>query len=172
MGVAVCQTRVLVRPQGWISLLPGILVLVAACSSTPSESSGPGAPSTPAASVAVTSMLPASSVHRERFCEIVAVFNQSENPFELPQDQARIAIPNKQALMMEAAQVAPDEIRTEVEALVESFQPIFDLFAAADFEASQINDADFEALADAAYSGENSTAGRIMDDWVSINCDE
>jgi hypothetical protein len=75
----------------------------------------------------------------------------------------RIAIPDKQALMVEAALVAPDEIRTEVEHLVESFQPIFDLFEAADFEAGRINQA--------AFSRENSTRGRIMDDWVSTNCD-
>ena len=83
-----------------------------------------------------------------------------------------LRFPNKQALMVEAALVAPDEIRTEVEALVDSFQPIFDLFEAADFEASRINEADFDALADAAFSGENSTRGKTMDDWVNINCDE
>jgi len=107
-----------------------------------------------------------------RFCEVVASFDQADNPFELPQEQARIAIPNKQALMVEAALVAPDEIRTEVQDLVESFLPIFDLFEAADFEASRINEADFDALAEAAFSGENNAAGRIMDDWVSINCDK
>ena len=110
------------------------------------------------------------AVDATRFCEIVAAFDLSDNPFELPQEQAQIAIPNKQALMVEAALVAPDEIRTEVEDLVESFQPIFDLFEAADFEASRINEADFDALADSAFSGENSTKGRIMDDWVSVNC--
>jgi hypothetical protein len=167
-----CQTRGLMRARGQLPLLLGVVILVAACSSTPSASSGPVVPSTTGASETDTSTLPASSVHPERFCEVVTTFDHSDNPFELPQEQARTAIPNKQALMVEAALVAPDEIRTEVQALVESFHPIFDLFEAADFEASRINEADFDALADAAFSGENSTRGKIMDDWVSINCDE
>lgn len=113
-----------------------------------------------------------TAVDEERFCEVATAFEQSENPFELPQEQARIAIPNKQAMMAEAVLVAPDEIRTEVETMVEAFQPIFDLFEAADFDAAQIDPDDFTAIADTAYSGASATAGQIMDDWIAINCAE
>jgi len=149
----------------------GIAGLVVASCGTSAESA---ATSTSQSTVAaVTPTTTASGVDGERFCEVVAVFDQSDNPFELPQEQARIAIPNKQALMVEAALVAPDGIRTEVKGLVDSFQPIFDLFEAADFDASRIDEAEFEALADAAFSGEggeNDAAGKIMDDWVNIHC--
>ena len=96
----------------------GIAGLVLASCGTSAESA---ATSTSQSTVAaVTPTTTASGVDGERFCEVVAVFDQSDNPFELPQEQARIAIPNKQALMVEAALVAPDEIRTEVKGLVEA----------------------------------------------------
>ena len=126
-----------------------------------------GAPSATAEGVGAT-----TAVDEERFCEVVTAFEQSENPFELPQEQARIAIPNKQAMMAEAVLVAPNEIRAEVATMAEAFQPIFDLFEAADFDATQINPDDFTAIADTAYSGASDAAGQIMDDWIAINCAE
>ena len=75
-----------------------------------------------------------------------------------------------EVLLDEWIKVAPDEIRASAEIQVESFEPFFELFEAADFDPAQIDEAEVEAIFETAFSGESDTAFTIVEDWVAANC--
>lgn len=111
-----------------------------------------------------------SSANPERFCEINAELEQQGDPFELPPDEAREAAREFQDLIDEAVTVAPDEIRSSVEVVADSFTPVLDLLEAADFDVAQVDEAELEALFDAAFSDEGDDAGAAMDEWIAASC--
>ncbi len=106
----------------------------------------------------------------ERFCEIDAEMDQLGDPFELPPDEARDMVQTGRDLLDESIKVAPDEIRSSVEIEVESFDPFFDLFEAADFDVTQIDEAEIEAMFETVFSGENEAAFDVVEAWVDANC--
>ena len=73
-------------------------------------------------------------------------------------------------LLDESIKVAPDEIRSSVEIEVASFDPFFDLFEAAGFDVTQIDDAEIEAMFETVFSGENEAAFDVVEAWVDANC--
>ena len=112
-----------------------------------------------------------SGANPERFCEINAELEQQDDdPFELPPDEARDALREFRNLVDEAVKVAPDEIRSSVEAVADSFTPLFDFYEAADFDISNIDEAEVDALFDAAFSDETDDEGAAMDEWIAANC--
>ena len=106
----------------------------------------------------------------ERLCEINIEIEQQDDFFELPSDEARVAVGEARNLIDEIVQVAPDDIRSSVETLAGSFTPILDLFEEADFDSAQLDDAEIEALFDAAFTDEMEAAGDMLDEWVDANC--
>ena len=100
-----------------------------------------------------------SGANPERFCEIDAELEQRD---DLDREF--------QNLIDEAVRVAPDEIRSSVEAVADSFTPVFDLLEAADFDVAQVDQAELDALFDAAESDEVEDAGAAMDEWIAANC--
>lgn len=106
----------------------------------------------------------------ERFCEIDTEFDQLDDPFELPPDEARELLRRGRGLLDESVKVAPDEIRSSVEIQVDSFAPFFDLFDVADFDAAQMDEAEVEAFFEAAFSGESEAAFDAVEEWVDANC--
>ena len=109
------------------------------------------------------------AVDLERFCEIDAELDLLD-PFELPPDQARAAAATFKDLMDEGLKVAPDEIRAAVELRVDSANQILDLFEAADFDQTQIDDAEAEAVFEVALSDEVIASEADMDQFVTANC--
>ncbi len=101
-----------------------------------------------------------SGANPERFCEIIAQLDQ-QGILELE------AFRENQNLLGEAVGVAPDEIRSSVEAVAGSYTPFFDLLEAADFDIAQIDEADLSALFDEeGADGERA----VMDEWIAANC--
>ncbi len=113
-----------------------------------------------------------SGANPERFCEINAELDQEQDPdpFELPPDEAREALREFQNLIDEAVSVAPDEIRSSVEAVADSFTPVLDFFEAANFDIANVDEAELDALFDAAFSDETDDEGAAMDEWIAANC--
>ena len=112
-----------------------------------------------------------SGANPERFCEINAELEQQDDdPFELPPDEARDALREFRNLVDEAVKVAPDEIRSSVEAVADSFTPVFDFYEATDFDISNIDEAEVDALFAAAFSDETVDEGAAMDEWIAANC--
>ena len=111
-----------------------------------------------------------SSANPERFCEINAEIEQQGDPFDLPPDEASAALREFQSLIDEAVSVAPDEIRSSVEAVADSFQPFVDFFEARDFDVVDVDQSEVDALFDAAFSEEDDDPGAAMDEWIATNC--
>ena len=111
-----------------------------------------------------------SGANAERYCEIETEFEQLDDPFELPPNEARETVLEGRDLLDESVRVAPDEIRSSVKTSVDSFMPIIDLFEAADFDATQIDQAEIDALFKTAFSGENEQASEAVEAWVTANC--
>ena len=111
-----------------------------------------------------------SSANPERFCEINAEIEQQGDPFDLPPDEASAALREFQSLIDEAVSVAPDEIRSSVEAVADSFQPFVDFFEARDFDVVDVDQSEVDALFDAAFSEEDDDPGAAMDEWIAANC--
>ncbi|MEE9298513.1 MAG: hypothetical protein V3V29_05705 [Acidimicrobiia bacterium] len=101
----------------------------------------------------------------ERFCEINTEIEEFD-PFNGPPDEAREAAREVRSLIDEAVEVVPDEIRPSVEVAADSFRSFLDLFEAADFDVSQLDEADLEE----AFSDEVEAATDAMDEWIDANC--
>ena len=65
-----------------------------------------------------------------------------------------------------AAGSAPDELRDSVAVAADSFGVFLDLAESTDFDASQLNEADFEA----AFSDEAIAAAQALEEWLDANC--
>jgi hypothetical protein len=136
-----------------------------------------GSPGTRRVATAVVLLLAAaacgdddSAANPERFCEINAEIEQQDDPFELPPDEASATLREFQNLIDEAVNVSPDEIRSSVEAVADSFQPFLDFFEARDFDLADVDQAEVDALFEAAFSEEDDDAGVAMDEWIASNC--
>ncbi len=102
----------------------------------------------------------------ERFCEINDELEQLGDPFEVDPDEARDVVRQGRLLLDEAVKVAPDELRDSVEVAADSFGVFLDLAESANFDASQLEDADFEA----AFSDEAIAAAQALEEWLDANC--
>lgn len=102
----------------------------------------------------------------ERFCEINDELEQLDDPFEVDPDEARDVVRQGRLLLNEAVKVAPDELRDSVEVAADSFGVFLDLAESADFDASQLDEADFEV----AFSAEVIAAAQALEEWLDANC--
>jgi hypothetical protein len=51
-----------------------------------------------------------------------------------------------------------------------TFQPFLDFFEARDFDLADVDQAEVDALFEAAFSEEDDDAGVAMDEWIASNC--
>jgi hypothetical protein len=117
-----------------------------------------------------------SGANPERFCELAAVLDQnSDDPWELPPDEARQALLEFRDLIDEAVSVAPDEVRASVEYVAELNALVRDFFEAHDFDIADVDEAELDALeaeADAleavALSADDLGVG--FDEWIAASC--
>lgn len=112
----------------------------------------------------------AAGADPERFCAINDEIEALGDPFEQPPDEASATIRGFKALVDEAVDVAPDEIRPSVEAVADSFQPFLDFFEARDFDVADVDEAEVDALFAQALSSEAEDPGAAMDEWIAANC--
>jgi len=106
----------------------------------------------------------------ERFCELNAEIEQVGDFFELPPDEARVAAGEARDIIEEMVKVAPEEISPSIDLMAAYFVPILDLFEAADFDNTRVNEAEIDAAFDAAFTDETDAASDALDAWVDTNC--
>ncbi|MEE8498428.1 MAG: hypothetical protein V3S62_07830 [Acidimicrobiia bacterium] len=106
----------------------------------------------------------------ERFCELNAEIEQADDFFELSPDEARVAVGEARGTIDEMVKVAPEEIAPSIELLAAYFVPILDLFEAADFDSTRLDDGEIDAAFDAAFTDETDAASDTLDAWVDTNC--
>jgi hypothetical protein len=119
-----------------------------------------------------------SGANPERFCELAAGLDQnSDDPWELPPDEAREALLEFQDLMDEAVSVAPDEVRASVEYIAETNALVRDFFEAHDFDIADVDEAELDALEAEADALSAELEARSADDlgagpeeWIAANC--
>ena len=106
----------------------------------------------------------------ERFCEIVDEIDNLGDPFELSPDETRAVVDEARDLLAESASVAPDEVRPSFELWRDEFEPFFDLFEAAGYDSSQIDDAALDAAFTAISTDESDASYDAMQAWIDANC--
>ena len=106
----------------------------------------------------------------ERFCELNAEIEQAGDFFELPPDEARVAVGETRDTIEEMLKVAPEEVSPSIELLAAYFIPILDLFEAADFDSTQLDDGEIDAAFDAAFTDETDAIVDALDAWIETNC--
>ena len=106
----------------------------------------------------------------DRFCELNAEIEQADDFFELPPDEARVAVGEARDAIEEMVKVAPEEVGPSIELLATSFVPILDLFEAADFDSTRLDDGEIDAAFDAALTDETDAASDALDAWIETNC--
>ena len=100
----------------------------------------------------------------ERFCEI-NTNDQGPDAFSLAPTEARDALREQGKLLDEAAEVAPEEIRSAAQGLADNFDSILAVWEAAEFDAAQLDD---PAL-DAAFQPQFRDFDAV-ENWVGTNC--
>ena len=121
-----------------------------------------------------------SGANPERFCELAAALDQnSDDPWEMPPDEAREALLEFADLMDEGVSVAPDEVRASVEGVAELNALVRDFFEAHDFDIADVDEAELDALEAEADALSAELEARSADDlgvgveeWIAGNCSE
>ena len=105
----------------------------------------------------------------ERSCELDFQIGDLDDPFDVPSDVAGDIVRQGRALLNEALEVVPDEIRDAAEVAADAFRSYLDLAEEAEFDSEQVDEEAFRALAD---DEANTAAFDVMEEWRDANCSE
>jgi hypothetical protein len=123
--------------------------------------------------VVVASILPAcggSDADADRFCELLEELDGLDTR-GLPPDQALVVMEQERDRLEEVSNVAPDEIRADVQLFAGGVLDLVGLQIAAGGDESQIDQADADALAEGVFTAEFDAASTNVIEWREANCD-
>jgi hypothetical protein len=106
-----------------------------------------------------------------RFCEIDSELEQLDDFTTATPADARVLVGRTQELLAEAEDVAPDEIRSGVDAVAVSYREILDFYADADYDVDPVA---FEAALESGEVGVfwDAPEADVVFGWIDENCDQ
>lgn len=102
-----------------------------------------------------------------RFCEINRELLQLDDITTASPTDARDLATRTRALLAEAEDTSPTDIRSEVRATADSYRDLLDFYTDADFDVPL---ADFEAALDAGEIGADPPEASDVITWIDNNC--
>lgn len=107
----------------------------------------------------------AGAADPERFCELLDEID-AQNTTGLPADEAVDTLRDGREKFIEAAEVAPDEIKEEVELVTDGAVQLTDLLIEAGNDESQLDSGVVEGI----FTDEFDAAADSVDAWRTSNC--
>lgn len=105
----------------------------------------------------------------DRLCEILAELD-TQDTTGLPAEEALPIIRDGRALYVEAAEIAPEEIKADAETFTDGVIQITDLLIAAGGDESQLDIAAMESVSDEVLTPEFAAAAGEVNAWKVSNC--
>ena len=104
-----------------------------------------------------------------RFCEVSSELDELDDFTTATPTDARVLVGRTQELLGEAEDVAPDEIRSGIHAIAESYREILDFYADAVYD---VDPAAFEAALESGEVGAfwDAPGADVVFGWIDENC--